>query len=69
VCEWVSEETRDIKVSVTYVTTNETITYSSLRKAALSFVPKYNTTGQTLKAFADSGKLFKDEYKITIIKE
>jgi hypothetical protein len=58
----------DIKISVTHLSTNETIIYSSLRKAALSFLPKYNTTGQTIKAFADNGKLFKDEYKITISK-
>jgi hypothetical protein len=71
VCNLDNEETRkgDIKVSVTHVASNETITYSSLRKAALSFAPKYKTTGQTIKAFADNGKLFRDEYKITIIKE
>jgi hypothetical protein len=69
ICELNNEETRDIRVSVTHVANNETITYYSLRKAALSFAPKYNTTGQTIRAFADSGKLFKDEYKITIFKK
>jgi hypothetical protein len=69
ICELNNEEIRDIEVSVTHVASNETITYSSLRKAALSFEPKYKTTGQTIKTFADSGKLFKDEYKITIIKK
>jgi hypothetical protein len=68
VCKLNNEETRDIKVSITHVASNETITYSSLRKAALSFAPKDKTTGQTIKAFADSGKLFRDEYKITINK-
>jgi uncharacterized protein YdhG (YjbR/CyaY superfamily) len=69
ICRLDNEETRDIKVSVTHLTNNKTIIYSSLRKAALSFAPKYNTTGQTIKAFANSGNLFKDEYKITIIKK
>ena len=69
ICELNNEEIRDIEVSVTHVASNETIIYSSLRKAALSFEPKYKTTGQTIKTFADSGKLFKDEYKITIIKK
>jgi GIY-YIG catalytic domain len=69
ICELNKEEIRDIEVSVTHVASNETITYSSLRKAALSFEPKYKTTGQTIKTFANSGKLFKDEYKITIIKK
>lgn len=69
VCRLDNEETRNIKVNVTNLINNKTITYSSLRKAALSFAPKYKTTGQTIKAFADSGKLFKDEYKITIIKK
>jgi hypothetical protein len=69
VCKLDNEETRDIKVNVTHLANNKTITYSSLRKAALSFAPKYNTTGQIIKAFADSGKLFKDEYEITIKKK
>ena len=70
ICELDSEEARNVQeVNVIHVANNENITYSSLRKAALSFAPKYNTTGQTIKAFADSGKLFKNEYKITIIKK
>jgi hypothetical protein len=35
-----------------------------LRKAALSFAPEYFTTGPTIKAFAENGKLFKEKYKI-----
>jgi hypothetical protein len=69
ICEIDSKETKDIVVSITHLVTNETTIYSSLRKAVLSFAPKYNTTGQTIKAFADKGKLFKDEYKIIIIKK
>jgi hypothetical protein len=65
ICEFTNEGTKSIKVSVTHVASNETIIYSSLREAALSFEPKYITTGQTIKAYAESGRLFKDEYKIT----
>jgi len=71
ICQWESEETspiidKSVQVSVTHIPTSETVTYPSFRKAALSFAPKYNTTGQTLKVFAENGKLFKGEYKITI---
>ena len=55
-----------MQVSVTHTSTNITKTYPSFRKAALSFAPKYITTGQTLKSFAENGKLFKGEYKINI---
>ena len=57
-----------MQVSVTYVPTDKTEIYSSFRKAALSFGPKYNTTGPTLKTYAEKGILFKGEYKINIIK-
>jgi hypothetical protein len=40
--------------------------FPSFRKAALYFAPEIITTGQTLKVFAENGKLFKDEYKITL---
>lgn len=71
-CQWEGNETstmfdKSVQVSVTHVPTNVTVTYPSFRKAALSFAPKYNTTGQTIKAFAENGKLFKGEYKITIL--
>jgi hypothetical protein len=55
---------KSIQVSITHVPTNVTNIYPSFRKAALSFAPKYKTTGQTLVAFAESGNLFKNEYKI-----
>lgn len=53
-----------IEVVVTHVPTNETNTYDSLRKAALSFGPEIKTTGQTLSAYANKDKLFSGEYKI-----
>jgi hypothetical protein len=56
-----------VQVSVTHVPTGKTEIFSSYRKAALSFGPKYNTTGSTLKTYAEKGILFKDEYKISII--
>jgi hypothetical protein len=69
ICKFLSDKTialadKNIQVSVTHVSTNITIIYSSFRKAALSLAPKYITSGQTLAAYADTGKLFKDEYKI-----
>ena len=71
-CQWESEQTisvidKSVYVNVTHVPTNVTITYPSYRKAALSFATEYPTTGQTLKVFADNGKLFKCEYKIVIL--
>ena len=70
-CEWESEEItpivdRGVQVNVTEVPSGITVTYSSFRKAALSFAPEYITTGPTIKAFAENGKLFKDKYKISI---
>jgi hypothetical protein len=67
ICKFANKKTRGIKVSVTHVASNETIIYSSLREAALSFELKYITTGQTIKAYAESGRLFKNEYKIILI--
>lgn len=46
-----------------------TAIYPCFRKAALSFAPDYITTGPTLKAFAKEGKLFKGEFKITILSD
>lgn len=54
-----------IQVSVTDMLSGKTEVYSSIREAALSFSPEYTTTGPTIKAYADSGKLFKGKYKIT----
>lgn len=44
------------------------VTYPTIRKAALSFSPDINTTGQTVKAHIESGKLFKGIYKIEYYK-
>jgi hypothetical protein len=56
-----------VQVSVTHVPTDKTEIFSSFRKAALSFAPKYITTGPTLKTYAENGVLFKGEYRISII--
>lgn len=73
ICQWVSEKgitaikDTGVQVRVTHVPTDKTEIFSSFRKAALSFAPKYNTTGPTLKTYAENGVLFKGEYKISII--
>lgn len=72
ICQWESEETMHIRdkavqISVTDMSTGKTEIYSSMREAALSFAPEYNTTGPTVKAYAESGKLFKEKYKITCL--
>jgi hypothetical protein len=51
-------------VAVTDVTTGKTEIYSTIRKAALAFAPEIITTGQTVKTYASSGKLFKGKYLI-----
>lgn len=71
ICSWKGEETsrivdKSISVSITHVPTGVTKVFPSFRKAALSFAPEITTTGQTLKVFAENGKLFKSEYKITL---
>ena len=60
---------KSIEVQVTHVPSDATAIYPSFRKAALSFAPDYTTTGPTLKVFAENGKLFKGEYKITILRD
>lgn len=72
ICQWQSEQTipiidNSIQVKVTHVLTGKTETFSSFRKAALSFAPKYTTTGSTIKVLAENGKLFKGEYIISLI--
>lgn len=74
-CEWdpLSNVTssivdKSIEVQVTHVPSDSTTIYPSFRKAALSFAPDFITTGQTLKVFAENGKLFKGEFKISILK-
>ena len=68
--KWESEETMSLRekavvVSVTSIKSGKTKVYSSMREAALSFAPHYITTGPTIKAYADSGKVFKCKYIIT----
>lgn len=70
-CEWGSEKTESflskaVTVSITDTYTGKTNMYSSWRKAALSFAPSYITTGQTLKTFAENGKLLLGQYKISV---
>lgn len=75
-CQWdttISDVTspmidKSIEVLVTHEPSGATARYPSFRKAALSFAPDYYTTGPTLKTFAENGKLFKGEFKITILK-
>jgi len=71
ICQWESEGTtpvtnNSVQVKVTHIPTGKTETFPSFRKAALSFAPKYITTGSTIKVFAENGELFKGEYRITI---
>lgn len=71
ICQWESEGTtpvtdNSVQVKVTHIPTGKTETFPSYRKAALSFAPKYITTGSTIKVFAENGELFKGEYRITI---
>jgi hypothetical protein len=69
ICEYISGKVsaladKSVQISITHVPTNSINIYTSFRKAALSFAPEIQTTGQTLATYADSGKLFKDGYKI-----
>ena len=65
ICKFDSDETvslsdKSIQIVILDTYTNISTVYSSIRKAALSFAPNIKTTGQTIKAYVDSGKLFKD---------
>ena len=65
ICQFSDEERRkSIRVKVTHIPTGNVIIYPTIRKAALSFSPGINTTGQTVKAFIESGKVFKEIYKL-----
>lgn len=75
ICKWESEETTPIRdkavqVSVTDMSSGKTEIYSSMREAALSFAPEYITrvlSRPTIKAYAESGKLYKSKYRITYL--
>lgn len=73
-CEWENEESvsfsdKSIRISVIDTLSGKSTTYDTIRKAALSFSPHIKTTGQTIKSYAVSGKLFKDKYKIEFYKD
>jgi len=58
---------KSIQVSITNILTGSTVVYPTIRKAALSFAPEIKTTGQTIKIYAENGKLFKEKYLIEFI--
>lgn len=65
ICKWGSEKVahiseKGIEVIITNIETKEIFVLPTLRKAALWFEPK--TTGQTLKAYIENGKIFKGKY-------
>lgn len=71
ICKWESKAfepltNKSVRVKITHVPTGITKTYSSFRKAALSFSPKYVTNASTVKIYSENGKLFKGEYKISV---
>jgi len=70
ICKLKDEEItrKSIAVKVTHMPSGSVVTYSTIRKAALSFSPDINTTGPTIKAYIESGKLFKGIYKIEYCK-
>lgn len=55
---------KSIAVKITHVPSGTVAIYPTIRKAALSFSPDINTTGQTIKVYIESGKLFKGIYKL-----
>lgn len=66
ICKFSNEliSKKSIAVKVTHVPSGTVVTYPTIRKAALSFSPEINTTGQTIKAYIESQELFKGIYKI-----
>lgn len=69
--QWANEDTFHIKdksilVSVKNVETGVVSEYSSLRQAAASLAPEIRTTGQTVKAYAENGRLFEGKYYISL---
>lgn len=72
VCQWTDEKTSHIKdrsigVEVLHIPTGKIDQYPTIRKAALAFDPA--TTGQTIKAYIENGKLFRNEYRISYLNE
>ena len=74
IIQWANENTFHIKdksilVSVKNVETGSVGEYTSLRQAAASLAPDIRTTGQTIKVYAESGRLFEGKYLITLKKD
>lgn len=72
VCQWADDKTSHIKdrsigVEVLHIPTGNKNQYPTIRKAALAFDPA--TTGQTIKAYVENGKLFRGEFKISYLSE
>lgn len=72
VCQWTDDKTSHIKdrsigVEILHIPTGKVDQYPTIRKAALAFDPV--TTGQTIKAYIENGKLFRDEYRISYLSE
>lgn len=70
VCQWTDDQTAHIKdksiaVEVLHIPTGKVDQYPTIRKAALAFNP--STTGQTIKAYVENGKLFRGEYRISYL--
>jgi hypothetical protein len=68
ICNWEEDESdnhsfeKGIEISITDIETKKVIKINSIRKAALWFNPK--TTGQTIKSYLESGKLFRNKFHI-----
>jgi hypothetical protein len=71
ICKYSSEgienRFKSVPVSITHLPTGDVKIYSSYREAALSFAPKYKTVGQTIREYATTGNVFKDEYIISVL--
>jgi len=68
ICNWEEDESHNhsfekgIEISITDIESKKVIKIDSIRKAALWFNPK--TTGQTIKSYLESGKLFRNKFHI-----
>jgi len=68
ICNWEGESNtnhsfkKGIEISITDIETKKVVKINSIRKAALWFNP--NTTGQTVKSYLESGKLFRNKFHI-----
>ena len=71
ICKYSSEgienRFKSVPVSITHLPTGDVKIYSSYREVALSFAPKYKTVGQTIREYATTGNVYKDEYIISVL--